>query len=102
MKPHVTNLKHQQFCSLMENAIQKMEKIPDEEKIQIEEKITALINNKNALQEIYANYQFKLKELSNLLDEYEKTQQVSRIGLRKIQLWLKFAYTRLMKPAFKE
>ena len=100
MKPHITNLKHQQFCNLIESTIQKIEKIPGDEKMQVGEKITELINNKDALEVIYADYQFKLKELSNLLDEYERIQHVSRIRLRKIQLWLKFSYTRLVRPGF--
>lgn len=53
----------------MEDAIQKMEEIPDEETVPVSEKITELKGNKKALKEIYTNYQLKLKELSNLLDE---------------------------------
>lgn len=102
MKPHITNLKHRQFCNLIESTIQKAEKIPGEEKMQVEEKITELVNSKEALEVIYADYQFKLKELSNLLDEYERVQHASRIRLRKIQLWFKFSYLRLVRPVFKE
>jgi len=97
MKPHITNLKHRQFAMLMEDAIQKMEEIPSDEKIQMLEKITELKNNKQALDEIYLNYQFKIKELSRLLDEYERVQQASRIHLRKMQLWLKAACAKMIK-----
>lgn len=97
MKPHITNLKHRQFAMLMEDAIQKMEEIPSDEKIQMVEKITELKNNKQALDEIYFNYQVKIKELSYLLDEYDRVQQVSRIHLRKMQLWLKSACAKLIK-----
>lgn len=100
MKPHITNLTHQNFCKLLEDIIQKMEDIPIEEKIQVTEKITELKSNKNALEEIYANYQFKLKELRNLLDEYERVQQTSRIHLRKMQLWMKFTYGKLVRQFF--
>ncbi len=84
----------------MEGTIQKMTEITNEEKNQVSEKITELKTNKQALEEIYANYQFKLKELCNLLDEYERVQQVSRIHLRKMQLWLKFNYSKLIKEFF--
>ncbi len=97
MKPHITNLKHRQFAMLMEDAIQKMEEIPSDGKIQMVEKITELKNNKQALDEIYFNYQVKIKELSYLLDEYDRVQQVSRIHLRKMQLWLKSACAKLIK-----
>lgn len=100
MKPHVTNYKHQKFSLLIKETIQKMEEIRDEEKIQLSEKITDLKRNKQALDEIYANYQLKLKELSNLLEDYEKTQQISKINLRIIQRGLKFAYTKLIKGFF--
>lgn len=100
MKPHITNLKHQKYCMLLEETIQKMEVITIDEKIQVLEKITEIKNDKQVLEEIYFNYQFKIKELSHLLDEYEKTQQMSRINLRKLQLWLKFTYTRLVKELF--
>lgn len=92
MKPHVTNLQHQKYCMLLEKTIQKMEEITTDEKMQVLEKITALKNNKKALEEIYCNYQFKIKELSNLLDEYERAHQISRINLRKLQMWLKHTY----------
>lgn len=92
MKPHVTNLQHQKYCMLLEKTIQKMEEITTNEKMQVLEKITALKNNKKALEEIYCNYQFKIKELSNLLDEYERAHQISRINLRKLQMWLKHTY----------
>ena len=81
----------------MEDAIQKMEEIPSDEKAQVLEKMAELKNNKQALEEIYFNYQFKIKELSHLLDEYDKAQQVSRIHLRKMQLWLKSVYGKLIK-----
>ncbi|WP_026260360.1 hypothetical protein [Segetibacter koreensis] len=100
MKPHITNVKHKKFSMLMEDTIQKLEDIPDLEKKQVSEKIKELKNNKNALEEIYANYQVKLKEVSNLLDNYERTQQTSRIQLRKMQLWLKYTHTKLMKYLF--
>lgn len=98
MKSHITNLKHQQFFSIMENTIVKMEEIPTNEKIHVLKEITELKNNKNELERIYADYQIKLKELSKLLDDYERVQHVSRIHLRKMQLWLKFTYTRLKAP----
>lgn len=97
MKPHITNLVHRKFSLLLEDTIQRIEQIPFDEKSQVLEKITELKNNKRALEEIYSSYQFKLKELSYLLDEYEKTKQVSRINLRKLQLWLKFSYVKLVK-----
>lgn len=97
MKPHITNLKHQKFCMLMEDIILKMEDIPKEEKIGVTDKITELKSNKQALETIYSSYQFKLKELSNLLDEYERVQQASRIYLRKTQLWMKFTYCKMVK-----
>jgi len=97
MKPHITNLKHKQFAMMMEDAIRKMEEIPPDEKIQMVEKITELKNNKQALDEIYFNYQFKIQELSHLLDEYDRVQQASRIHLRKMQLWLKVTYAKVVK-----
>lgn len=100
MKPHVTNLKHQKFCFMIENTLQKLEKIPNEEKIEVLEKITELKSNKDALDEMYKNYQFKLKELSILLDEYDRLQQMTRIHLRKMQLLLKFTYSKLVKDFF--
>lgn len=95
MKPPVTNHKHQQFILLLEDNIQKMEEIPKEEKIQIVEKIKELKNNKQVLQDVFVKSQFKLKELSELLDEYEKVQQISRINIRKMQLWLKSTPSKL-------
>lgn len=92
MKPHITNFEHQKYCLLLEETILKMEKITIDEKIQVLEKITELKNNKQALEEIYLNYQFKIKELGHLLDEYERAQQISRINLRKLQMWLKYTY----------
>ena len=100
MKPHITNLIHKKFSLLIEDTIQRMEQIPFDEKTQVLEKITELKNNKQALEEIYTSYQFKLKELSHLLDKYERTKQTSRINLRKLQLWLKFSYTKLVKNCF--
>lgn len=100
MKPHITNLKHQQFSKQIEYSLQKMEEIPDEEKMQVAEKIEELKSNKHALEGIYSSYQLKLKELSNLLDDYERTQHISRIRLRKMQLWLKFTYAKLTKEFF--
>lgn len=100
MKPHITNLEHQKFSLLMEDTIKKMEEIPNEEKTEVAEKITELKSNKQTLEEIYSTYQSKLKELRGLLDEYEKVQQLSRIHLRKMQLWLKFTYTKLIKSYF--
>lgn len=100
MKPHITNLNHKMFSLLIEETIQRMEEIPADEKSQVLEKIAELKNNKQALEEIYSNYQFKLKELSHLLDEYERTKQISRINLRKLQLWLKFNYSKLVKNFF--
>lgn len=89
MKPHITNLTYQRFCALMEETFRKFETIPNENKIQVLEKITELESNKETLEQIYTSYQFKLKELRHLLDEYEKTQRALRIHLRKMQLWLK-------------
>lgn len=100
MKPHTTNQQHQKFSSMLEDYIKKMEEIPNEAKIQVLQKITELQNNKQALDEIYANYQLKLKELGYLLDNYETTQQIARINLRKIQLWFKFTYSKVMKVFF--
>lgn len=100
MKSHVTNHTHQQFIVLLNENIQKMQEIPHEKNIQVSQKITELNSNKQALEETYANYQLKLKELSNLLDDYETTKQVARINLRKIQLWLKFTYSKLIKNSF--
>ncbi len=97
MKPHVTNLDHKKFSLLIEETIQRIEEVPIEEKKQVLEKITELKNNKHLIEEIYSDYQLKLKELSHLLDEYERTKQISRINLRKLQLWLKFSYTKLVK-----
>lgn len=100
MKPHVTNLKHQKFSLLLEETIKKMEEIPKEDKSHVSEKITELQKNKHELNEIYVAYQIKLKELSTLLDEYDRVQQTSRIHLRKMQLWLKFTYNGLVKTFF--
>lgn len=100
MKPHITNLKHQQFCKLMEKAIQEIEKMPDEQKMQVREKAAELINDKDALEGIYADYQFKLKELSHILDQYDRKQHVSRINLRKMQLWLRFSFLKSVKTSF--
>lgn len=100
MKPHITNLKHRQFVMMIEDAMQKMEEIPSDEKIQMLEKITELKNNRQALEEVYFSYQIKIKELSHLLDEYERVQQASRIHLRKMQLWLKVVYSKLVKNVF--
>ena len=97
MKPHVTNLDHKKFSLLIGETIQRIEEVPIEEKKQVLEKIIELKNNKHLLEEIYSDYQLKLKELSHLLDEYERTKQISRINLRKLQLWLKFSYTKLVK-----
>ncbi len=79
----------------MEAAIEKMEEIPDEEKADIASKISELKNNRQTLERTYREYQLKLKELSQLLDEYDKSQQISRINLRKAQLWLKFSYRKM-------
>lgn len=95
MKPHITNLEHQKYCMLLKETMQKMEEITADEKNQVLDKITELKNNKQALEEIYFNYQFKIKELSQLLDEYERAKQISRINLRKMQLWHKFTYNKL-------
>lgn len=100
MKPHITNHQHQQFTLILEDYIKKMEEIPNEAKIQVAQKITELKNNKQALDEVYINYQLKLKELSFLLDDYETTHQIARINLRKIQLWFKFTYSKLIKGFF--
>lgn len=74
MKPHITNLVHKKFSMLLEDTIQRLEEISIDEKQQLSEKITELKNNKQILEEIYSCYQFKLKELSHLLDDYEKTK----------------------------
>ncbi len=100
MKLHVTNHTHRKFIVLLDENIQKMQEIPNEKKIQVSQKITELKSNKQALEEIYANYQLKLKELSNLSDDYETTKQVARINLRKIQMWFKFTYSKLIKGFF--
>lgn len=94
MKPHITNLKHQQFALLMETTIKKIEELPIDDKIQVLEKLAELKSNRQTMEEIYSTYQLKIKELSLLLDEYDKAQQISRIHLRKMQLWLKFAYNK--------
>ena len=85
----------------IEAIIEKMEEITGKEKIDVLEKISELKSSKESLDEIYANYQFKLKELSNLLDEYDNVQQASRIRLRKMQLLLKFTYSKLLKDFFR-
>ena len=85
----------------IEAIIEKMEEITPDEKIDVLEKISELKSNKESLDEIYANYQCKLKELSNLLDEYDNIQQASRIRLRKMQLLLKFTYSKLLKDFFR-
>lgn len=85
---------------MMEDIIQKLKEISNEEKVDVSEKITELTKNKQLLDEIYAEYQFKLKELVNLLDDYDKSQQISRIHLRKMQLWLKLTYSKLEKEVF--
>ena len=100
MKPHVTNFTHQNFILLLENNIHKMEEIPNEQKSAVLEKIAELKNNKDALEEIYTNYQLKLKELSNLLDDYEKTHRNLRTNLRKVQLWLKCSYSKILNDFF--
>lgn len=97
MKPHITNLAHKKFSMLMEDTIRRLEEISIDEKNQLSEKITELKNNKQILEELYSSYQSKLKELSHLLDDYEKTKHTSRINLRKLQLWLKFSYTKLIR-----
>lgn len=100
MKPHITNLNHKKFSLLVKDAIERMEEISVDEKRQVGEKITELENNKQVLEEIYSAYQSKIKELSDLLDDYERTRQMSRINLRKVQLWLKFSYTKLGRNCF--
>lgn len=97
MKPHITNFKHQKFKILLENNIQKLEKVPPLQKTEVTEKITELKSNKRALEKIYSNYQLKLKELSKLLEDYEKVQHTSRTNLRKMQLWLKCSCSKVMK-----
>ncbi len=97
MKPHITNLIHKKFSMLLEDTIQRMEEISIDEKDQVFQKVTELKDNKQVLEEIYFNYQIKIKELSHLLDEYERTKQISRINLRKLQLWLKFSYAKLVR-----
>src|SRR3954469_22708720 len=97
MKPHITNLKHKKFLMLLEETSQKMAEIANEEKAGVIEKIGELNTKKQALEELYTSYQFKLKELSSLLDEYEKVQQASRIHLRKMQMWVKFGHPKLIK-----
>ncbi len=82
---------------LLEDTIQRMEEISIDEKDQVFQKVTELKDNKQVLEEIYFNYQIKIKELSHLLDEYERTKQISRINLRKLQLWLKFSYAKLVR-----
>lgn len=97
MKPHITNLTHKKFSMLIEDTIQRLEEKSIDEKDQLSEKITELKNNKQILEEIYSSYQFKLKELSHLLDDYERTKHTSRINLRKLQLRLKFGYNKLIR-----
>lgn len=97
MKPHVTNFKHKKFSALIDDAIQKMAQITNEEEAGLSEKITQLKTNKQNLEELYESYQTKLKELSQVLDEYERVQQASRVHLRKMQLWLKFTYPKVIK-----
>lgn len=103
MKLHVTNHKHQQFILLIDDTLHKIEeKKSVDDNRELTEKITELQNNKLALQELYSNYQFKLKELSTLLDEYTKTQQTTRINLRRIQLWLKFSTVKLVNGMYED
>ena len=92
MKPHVTNLKHQKFCLLFENVFHKMKGMSLEDNAELTEKMAELRNSREALEDLYSDYQSKLKQLCNLLEEYEKARQSSRIQLRKMQLWLKFNY----------
>ncbi|MEJ7680258.1 MAG: hypothetical protein WKG06_20870 [Segetibacter sp.] len=97
MKHHITNFEHQKYCMRMEETIQKIEKLTVEEKNQVFEKITEFKSNKLALEETYLTYQLKIKELSGLLDEYERIQQLSRINLRKLQTWMKYKYDNIRK-----
>ena len=78
---------------IIEQHIKKMEEVPDKGEINVLLKIAELKRNKQTLENIYLQYQLKLKELSYLLDEYETAHQISRINLRKIQLWLKLTYS---------
>jgi hypothetical protein len=99
MKPHITNLQHQKFCILIEDVLQKLNQIPAAENIQLTEKIAELQNNRQSLEDLYSDYQVKLKQLRGLLGEYEKVQQLSRIHLRKMQLWLKVASNKAFAKA---
>ena len=90
MKPPITNLKHKQFCLLIETVLQNLKDRTSDENDEMSVKMAELETNKQGLEDLYSDYQLKLKQICELLEKYEKLHQSTRIQLRKMQLLLKF------------